>query len=751
MKLVCLLAALAAASACRATPPPAGADRNAVRGAAPLIAESPTPEPAAPTRAAAPQYVFDAPPPPVKYPTTRKTDHTDSYFGTKVADPYRWLEDLDSPETKSWVEAQNKVTFGYLEQLPFRNKIRDRLTKIWNFERYGVPEQVGSELVYSKNNGLQNQAVMYVQGAKGEAQVLLDPNKLSADGTTALAGTEFSNDHRYLAYGTSGGGSDWHKVRVLDMKTRQPLADELDWVKVSGTAWFKNGFFYSRYAAPKPGQNNLSGKNEFHKVYYHQLGTAQKDDNLVYEDINQPLGFRIALVTEDEKYLVLSLTDGANDGNRLLVHPLGGATPADGFTTLIASYEFDNAVIGTVGDDLLVYTNYKAPRYRVVRIDPKNPAEENWRDVLPESKNKLEGVSQVGGRLVANYLQDASSQVKVFDETGKFLHDVKLPALGTASGFGGRREDKVVYYAFTSFTYPTTIYKYDLATNQSTVFRAPKVDVNPQDYVTTQVFYPSKDGTKIPMFITHKKSVKLDGKNPTYLYAYGGFNVSLTPGFSVARLLWLENGGVLAIPNLRGGGEYGEDWHKAGMTPRKQNVFDDFIAAAEYLKKNKYTDTDHLAIGGGSNGGLLVGATMTQRPDLCKVALPAVGVMDMLRYQKFTIGWNWAPEYGTSDVEAQFKNLYQFSPLHTLKAGTSYPATLITTADHDDRVVPAHSFKFAAALQAAQTGPNPTLIRVDVNAGHGAGKSTKLQIQEWADVWSFCYANMGVEPAVKDK
>ncbi|GGG45532.1 prolyl oligopeptidase family serine peptidase [Hymenobacter glacieicola] len=688
---------------------------------------------------------------PVQYPQTKKVDHVDDYFGTSVADPYRWLEDLDSPETKAWVEAQNKVTFGYLGQIPFRDKIRDRLTKIWNYERFGVPEEEGGQLYFSKNDGLQNQAVLYVQqnGQEGQPDVLLDPNKFSEDGTTALAGTYFSTDHRYLAYATSGGGSDWQQLKVLDLKTRQPLPDELQWVKVSGAAWYKDGFFYSRYDAPKKGENQLSGKNEFHKVYYHQLGKPQSADKLVYENPKMPLGFRTVGTTEDERFLVLYLTDGKADGNRLSVRDLTDPKQATTFTPLISSYEYNNSVVGNVGGQLLVYTNYKAPRYRVVLIDPKKPQEANWKEVLPETENKLEGVDQVGGYLVASYLKDASSLVKVYTEKGEFKHDVALPAIGTAAGFGGRRTSKTVYYAFTSFTYPTTIYQYDLATNTSTVFRAPTVDVKPADYVTTQVFYKSKDGTKVPMFITHKKGVKLDGQNPTYLYAYGGFNISLTPSFSVARMLWLENGGVLAIPNLRGGGEYGEAWHQAGMTPNKQNVFDDFIAAADYLKVQGYTSTEKLAMAGGSNGGLLVGATMTQRPDLCGVAFPAVGVMDMLRYQKFTIGWNWAPEYGTSDNYAQFQNLYRFSPLHTLKPGTSYPATLITTADHDDRVVPAHSFKFAAALQAANDGSRPQLIRVDVNAGHGAGKSTKLQIEEWADIWAFAYQNMGVNPYKK--
>ena len=686
--------------------------------------------------------------PAVNYPNSRKADHVDTYFGTPVPDPYRWLEALDTPETAAWVSAQNDVTFGYLQQIPFRDRIRARLTTIWNYERYGVPEQVGPDLVFSKNDGLQNQAVVYRQRGTDPPTVLLDPNTFSADGTTALADLAFSHDHRYLAYATSSGGSDWNRVHVLDLATNALLPETLDWVKVSATSWTKDGFYYSRYAAPAAGENDLSGKNEFHQVYFHRLHTPQSADQLVYEDPHQALGFRIAGTTEDERFLSLYLTDGQADGNRLLVRDLRDPRQATTWTPLLTSYEFNNTVVGSVGGEVLVYTNYQAPRYRVVRIDPQHPEEAHWHEVLPETEHKLEGVSQVGGRLIADYLHDARSQVKVYSERGELQHEVALPALGTATGFGGRRDARVVYYAFTSFTYPTTIYRYDLASNVSTVFRAPQVAVSPADYETTQVFYPSKDGTRIPMFIVHRKGLVLNGRNPTYLYAYGGFNVSLTPAFSVARLLWLENGGVLAVPNLRGGGEYGEAWHRAGMTPHKQNVFDDFIAAAEYLKAHNYTDAGHLALAGGSNGGLLVGAVLAQRPDLARVALPAVGVLDMLRYHVFTIGWNWAPEYGTSDDQAQFENLLQFSPLHNLRPGTAYPATLITTADHDDRVVPAHSFKFAAALQAANAGPHPTLIRVDVNAGHGAGKSTQLQIDEWADVWSFCYANMDVTPAV---
>ncbi|AMR27874.1 prolyl endopeptidase [Hymenobacter psoromatis] len=678
------------------------------------------------------------------YPAARRDPRPDTYFGTEVPDPYRWLEDADSAETTAWVRAENEVTFAYLDQIPFREELRERLTQLWNYARYGVPSQEGELLIFSKNDGLQNQAVVHALPPGqplSAATVLLDPNQFSAAGTTALMGLHFSPDHRYLAYTTSGGGSDWQQIRLLDMASRLPLSDELDWVKVSGVAWAGDGFYYSAYDAPRPGEAALAGKNEFHKVYYHRLGTPQSADELVYENPDMALGFRIADVTEDERWLCLSLTDGLSDGNRLLVRDLRDPAQATTWTTVQPDYEFETSVIGSLGDELLVYTNAHAPNFRVMRVDPRRPTE--WQEVLPETSEKLEGISLAAGCLLATYLHDASSRVRVYSEAGAWRHDVALPAIGTAGGFGGRRADEVLYYAFTSFTYPTTIYQYDPVTNESTVFSAPTVDVQPADYETTQVFYESKDGTKIPMFITHKKGLELNGQNPTYLYAYGGFNVSVTPGFSVARLLWLERGGVLAIPNLRGGGEYGEAWHRAGMTPHKQNVFDDFTAAAETLFAHGYTSPAKLAIAGGSNGGLLVGAILTQRPDLCRVALPAVGVMDMLKYQQFTIGWNWAPEYGTSDDEAQFRNLLAYSPLHKLKAGTAYPATLITTADHDDRVVPAHSFKFAAELQACQAGPTPVLIRIDVNAGHGAGKSTQLQIAEWADVWSFTLFEMG--------
>ena len=674
------------------------------------------------------------------YPAARREAQADDYFGTRVPDPYRWLEDADSAATRAWVAAENELTAAYLARIPQREHLRARLTQLWDYPRYGVPSQEGEWLVFSKNDGLQNQAVVYA-ARPGQplaaAEVLLDPNQFSADGTTALAGLHFSPDHRYLAYTTSGGGSDWQQIRLLDLASRQPLPDQLDWVKVSGVAWAGAGFYYSAYDPPRPGEAALTGKNEFHQVYYHRLGTPQSADELVYENPAQPLGFRVADVTDDERWLCLSLTDGLADGNRLLVRDLRdpAAAAAGAWTVVQASCDFDTSVVGSLGDELLLYTNDRAPNYRVVRVDPRQPGQ--WHDLIPENAEKLEAVSLAAGHLLATYLHDASSRVRVFSEGGEWRHDVALPALGTAAGFGGRRADAELYYAFTSFTYPTALYRYDPAANASTLLWAPTVDVQPADYETRQVFYPSRDGTRVPMFVVHRQGLALNGQQPTYLYAYGGFNVSLTPAFSVARLLWLEQGGVLAIPNLRGGGEYGEAWHQAGMRERKQNVFDDFIAAADYLFAQHYTCPAKLAIAGGSNGGLLVGAVMTQRPDLCRVALPAVGVLDMLRYHRFTIGWNWAPEYGTADEARQFDYLYAYSPLHRLQPGTAYPATLITTADHDDRVVPAHSYKFAAALQAAQAGPAPVLIRVDVNAGHGAGKSTPLQIAEWADVWSF--------------
>ncbi|MBC5993918.1 prolyl oligopeptidase family serine peptidase [Pontibacter cellulosilyticus] len=677
------------------------------------------------------------------YPDTKKVDQVDNYFGTQVADPYRWLE-THNAEVDEWIEAQNKVTFNYLDDIDFRDNIKRRLTEIWNYPKYGAPFKEGGKYYFFKNDGLQNQSVLYVQETlEAEPKVFFDPNKLSSDGTVALTSLQFSKDGKYVAYGTSSGGSDWNTYQVMDASTGKMLDDKIEWVKFSSPSWYKDGFYYSRYDAPTEG-NKLANKNEYHKVYYHKIGTPQNQDQLVYEDKTKPLRNFYGQTTDDERYLILNVSEGASGANALYYKDL--KDPKSTIKPLIENFENEYNVIDSFGDKLLVMTNKNAPRYRLVMIDPKKPQEANWKVVVPESQNVMQGVSSVGGRIIATYMKDATSQVVVYDQTGKQLNNVELPTLGTVSGFGGDKENKETFFTFTSFTYPPTIYRYDVANNKVTQFRKTEVKVDTDAFETKQVFYTSKDGTKVPMFIVHKKGLKLDGTNPTYLYAYGGFNISLTPSFSIANMLWLENGGVYAMPNLRGGGEYGEDWHKAGMTPNKQNVFDDFIAAAEYLIDQKYTSSDKLAVAGGSNGGLLVGAFMTQRPDLAKVAIPAVGVMDMLRFHKFTIGWAWVPEYGSSEDEAQFKNLYTFSPLHNIKEGVKYPATLVKTADHDDRVVPAHSFKFISELQDKGAEGNPYLIRVDVRAGHGAGKPTSLLIQEWADTWAFIYKNMGVNP-----
>jgi prolyl oligopeptidase len=680
----------------------------------------------------------------MNYPETKKINHQDDYHGTPVADPYRWLENDTTREVAAWVKDQNKVTFGYLDQIPYRNRIRERLTQIWNYPKYGIPFKQGAHYYFYKNDGLQNQSILYRQpGLAGAPQVFIDPNAFSADGTTSLTTVSFSKDNRYVVYGTSGGGSDWNTFQVMDTRTRQKLPDQLEWIKFSGAAWFKDGFFYSRYDAPKNG-SKLAAKNEYHKVYYHKLGTPQASDKLIYQDATKPLRYFYAQTTDDEKFLIISVSEGATSTNALYVKDL--SQDKSPFLPLASDFEAEYSVIDNIGDKLLVQTTHQAPRNQVVLIDPKKPQPANWKTIVPQSENVITAASLVDNRLIVNYMKQAASQALVFDLQGKRLHEITLPTLGTVSGFGGKKEDKEVFYAFNSFTYPSAIYKYTLADNKSELFRKTEIDVEMEGYETKQVFYPSKDGTRIPMFIVHKKGLVLDGSNPTFLYAYGGFNVSLTPSFSVSRMLWLENGGIYALANLRGGGEFGEEWHQAGMTPTKQNVFDDFIGAAEYLIGNKYTSPGKLAISGGSNGGLLVGAVANQRPELFKVALPAVGVMDMLRFHKFTIGWGWVPEYGSSDNAGQFQNLLAFSPLHNLKAGVSYPATLVTTADHDDRVVPAHSFKYIATLQEKGDGPHPYLIRVDVNAGHGAGKSTAQQIAEATDVWSFVFHNMGLNP-----
>lgn len=685
---------------------------------------------------------------PVKlnYPETRKTDQVDVYFGVEVPDPYRWLEDDNSAETAEWVKTQNEITFGYLEKIPFRSKIQERLTEIWDYPRYSSPFRAGKYYFFFKNDGMQNQSVLYIQeGLDGEPQVFLDPNTLSEDGTVALSGLSISNDDRWFAYSISKAGSDWNEIYVTEIETREKQPDQLNWIKFSGMAWHGEGFYYSRYDEPKAGEA-LSGKNEFHKVYYHKLGTDQSADILIYHNPKFPLRNYGASVTEDERFLILSESESTS-GNALYVKDLTKKN-AD-FVQLVEGFEKDYSVLDNIGDQLLVQTNFNAPRQQIVLIHPDKPQPENWTVVIPEKEEVLRGVSIVGGRLVAQYMQDATSRAYIYDFDGAFISEVKLPGIGTMSGMSGKKEDNTAFYTFTSFTFPATIFKFDVAANESMLYRASEIDFDANAYETKQVFYTSKDGTRVPMFITHKKGLKMNGKNPTLLYGYGGFNASLTPSFSVSRLILLENGGIYAMANIRGGGEYGEEWHKAGTKLQKQNVFDDFIAAAEYLVDQKYTSPSKLAIQGGSNGGLLVGACMIQRPDLFKVALPAVGVMDMLRYHKFTIGWAWAADYGSSENEEEFRYLLGYSPLHTLKDGVEYPATLITTADHDDRVVPAHSFKFAARLQEAHKGKNPVLIRIETSAGHGAGKPTSKIIEEQSDIWAFVFQNLCVKPTYK--
>jgi prolyl oligopeptidase len=687
----------------------------------------------------------------VSYPKTKKIEFTDTYHGMKVPDPYRWLEDDNSAETKEWVKAENEITHAYLDNIPFRSKIRERLEKIWNFPRYGTPSKENKYLIFSKNDGMQNQSVLYIQdGLTGTPRVLLDPNKLSANGTVALGETAVSHDGKYFAYSIARAGSDWNEIYVMEIESGKLLADQIKWVKFSGISWKGDGFYYSAYDAPANGQE-LSKKNEFHKVYFHKLGTGQDKDQLIYKNDNFPLRNYGASVTDDEQYLILSETT-STDGNQLYVKDLQKTSNAPGYATDLMhgfvkindGFEFEFNVVENIKGKLLIQTNQGAPRNRLILVDPANAAEKNWITIVPEQKDVLQSANVIGDRILTTYMKDASNKVYTYSLEGKLINEIALPGIGSLGGFTGKPEDKVSFYSFTSFTVPTTIYKYDILKNKSEVYSQPKIDFDAKEYVTKQVFYPSKDGTKIPMFLIYKKDLQRNGTNPVYLYGYGGFNISLTPAFSTARLIWLEKGGIIAIPNLRGGGEYGEAWHKAGTLLQKQNVFNDFIAAAEYLIKEKYTNSNKLAIAGGSNGGLLIGACMTQRPHLFKVALPAVGVMDMLRFHKFTIGWAWVGDYGSSDNAEQFEYLLKYSPLHNLRQGIAYPATLVTTADHDDRVVPAHSFKFAATLQEKNGGTNPTLIRIETQAGHGAGKPTSKQIDEWADVWAFTFKNLGM-------
>lgn len=680
------------------------------------------------------------------YPETRKTDTVDVYFGENVADPYRWLEDDNSAETAEWVAAQNKVTDAYLDKIPFRAQIKERLTTLWNFPRYGVPFHKGNYYFYSKNDGIQNQSILYVQDSlKGESRVFLDPNTLSDDGTTSLGSYSVSKDGKYFAYSLSKAGSDWNEIYVKETATGKDLTDHLGWIKFSGISWKGDGFYYSSYDKPSKG-SELSSKNEYHKVYYHTLGQPQSADKLIYENPNYPLRNYGGGTTDDEQYLILSETESTS-GNSLYIKDLNKKDAP--FVKIANGFRFEYGVIHNQGDKFLVLTNDAAPRYRLVEIDLKNPAYENWKTIIPEAEEVLTGAQVAGGKILAQYMKDATSQAAVYNMDGSLLHNIELPAPGTLAGFNGNNEDNIAFYSFVSFTLPPTVYTYDVANNTSEVLRQSEMDFDGSGFVSEQVFYTSKDGTKVPMFIVHKKGIKMDGNNPVYLYGYGGFNISLTPSFSVSRMLFIEQGGIFAMANLRGGGEYGEEWHMAGTKLQKQNVFDDFIAAAEYMIAEKYTRPEKIAIAGGSNGGLLVGACMTQRPDLFAVALPAVGVMDMLRFHKFTIGWAWTGDYGSSDDSTEYQYIKAYSPLHTLKSGTCYPATLITTADHDDRVVPAHSFKFAATLQEHQSCNNPALIRIETNAGHGSGKPVSKMIDEATDMWAFTMYNLGMNPTFK--
>lgn len=679
----------------------------------------------------------------VTYPQTKKVDTVDTYFGEEVKDPYRWLEDDRSAETASWVKAENEVTFAYLNKIPFRDELKNRLSDIWNYEKVGAPFKEGDYTYFYKNDGLQNQYVIY-QYKTGEdpstAKVFLDPNTFKKDGTISLGESSFSKDGSKLAYSISEGGSDWRKVMVMDTETKELIGDTLHDIKFSGLSWKgEDGFYYSSYDKPKGSE--LSAKTDQHKVYYHKMGTAQTEDKLVFgatpEEKHRYIG---ASVTEDNNYLVISASTSTS-GNKLFIKDL--TKPDSKFITILDDTNSDTYILENVGSKLYIVTNKNAPNKKIVTVDATNPIPGKWKDFIPETENVL-SPGKGGGNIFANYMVDAVSKVLQYDYDGNLVREIKLPGVGSANGFGTKKDEKELYYSFTNYVTPGSIYKYDIANGNSELFIKPEIDFNPENFESQQVFYESKDGTKIPMIITHKKGIKMDGKNPTILYGYGGFNISLTPSFSIANAVWMEQGGIYAVPNLRGGGEYGKKWHDAGTKMKKQNVFDDFIAAAEYLIENNFTATDFLAIRGGSNGGLLVGATMTQRPDLMKVALPAVGVLDMLRYHTFTAGAGWAYDFGTSEDSAEmFQYIKGYSPLHNIKEGVEYPATLITTGDHDDRVVPAHSFKFAAELQAKQTGNNPVLIRIETDAGHGAGTPVSKTIEQYADIFGFTLFNMG--------
>lgn len=680
----------------------------------------------------------------IEYPVTQMGETMDDYHNTQVADPYRWLEDDNSEETKAWVVAQNAITMPYLNKLPAKKKIKKKLTALWNYEKYSLPYKEGGMYFFSKNDGLQNQYVLYVQKSlDADARLLLDPNTFSEDGTVALTSTAVSKDGKYLMYGTSSGGSDWQEFFVHEIKTGTKLDDHIQWIKFSGASWSKDseGFYYSRFPAPKEGEKMVA-QNKNMKVYYHRVGKDQKEDQLIYEDPQHPDWGFYANVTDDGKYLLINISEGTDRRNRLYYMKIGGSRRKNKIVKLLDDFDASYYYIDNDNNIFYFQTDLSAPKSRVIAIDISRPARSRWEEIIPEQKDVLSGVTVVNNQLVIVYMHDAHELVKSYNKNGSFINDVNLPSLGSLAGISGKKEDKEMFFGFTSFAYPTTHFRYDFKTKKSTIFRAPKLKFKPEKYETKQVFYRSKDGTQIPMFITYKKGIELDSKNPTYLYGYGGFNINITPYFSVSNVQWIEMGGVYAVANLRGGGEYGIDWYQQGILEKKQNVFDDFIAAAEYLIEQNYTSSEKLAIGGASNGGLLVGACMTQRPELFAVALPAVGVMDMLRYHQFTIGWAWASDYGRSDNPEHFPFLYAYSPLHNLKEGVAYPATLITTADHDDRVVPAHSFKFAAQLQKCQAGKAPVLIRIETRAGHGAGKPTAKMIEEQADKWAFLAKNL---------
>jgi len=682
-----------------------------------------------------------------QYPVAKKVDTVDTYFGVQVADPYRWMENDTAQETADWVKAENDVTFGFLDKIPYRDKIKKRLEALTNYEKLGSPFVEGEYIYFYKNDGLQNHYVLYrKKGDGGTPEVFLDPNTFSTDGTTKLAGVSFSKDGSRVAYQISKGGADWSEAIIINAADKKMLEDTLKDIKFSGISWKGNeGYYFSTYEKPKGSQ--LSAKTQYHKLYYHVLGTPRNQDKVIFGEGATQARYIGGYLTEDERFLIVSASN-TGSGNKLYIQDL--KDPKGKLVAIVDNFDSQQGILTNDGSRLLIETNLNAPNNRLVSVDFSKPTVENWKDVIPETENVL-STSSGGGYLFADYTVDVKTAVKQYDMNGKFIRDVELPGIGSAGGFGAKRDDTELYYSFTSFTYPSTIFKYDMASGKSTLYYQPNVDFKPDDYETKQVFYTSKDGTKIPMFIVHKKGLELNGKNPTWLYAYGGFNISLTAGFSSSRILWLENGGIYAQPNLRGGGEYGEKWHLAGTKMNKQNVFDDFIAAGEYLIKEKYTSSEYLAISGGSNGGLLVGATMAQRPDLAKVALPAVGVMDMLRYHTFTAGAGWAYDYGTADDSKEmFEYLRAYSPVHALRDSVSYPATMVTTADHDDRVVPAHSFKFAATLQEKNAGPNPVLIRIDTKSGHGSSNLTKA-IESQADQYAFTWYSMGVlPPTAKD-